>query len=384
MILLPGQIQLTTFNHILADYNRNEIREGIYSRRSQDVESALNRPAGTPEDFMALISPAAAPYLGEMAELSNLLTQKRFGKTIQLYLPLYLSNECTNHCLYCGFNHDNRIDRVVLTEDQILKEVEVIRSYGYEHILLVTGEHPAKAGMNYFRNVLELIRPYFSLISMEVQPLEEAEYRELIALGLNTVYLYQETYKRESYSRYHPKGKKADFDYRLDTPDRMGRADLHRIGLGCLLGLEDWRTDSFFTAMHLRYLQKKYWKTRYSISFPRLRPHEGRFIPPYSMTDKELVQLICAYRIFDEELDLSMSVRESKKFRDNIIRLGITSMSAGSRTEPGGYTNSMALRQFEVHDDRTPAEIATVIRKQGYDPVWKDWDVYMQESFYYD
>jgi 2-iminoacetate synthase len=367
------------FSQVLEGLNWEIEQQKIYSKTSFDVENALAKDKRSIDDFRALISPAASKYLEDMAKMSNNLTKKRFGNIMQLYLPLYLSNECTNHCVYCGFNHNNQIKRLTLNKEQILKEVDVIKSYGYEHILIVTGEHRTKAGFEYLKNAIKLIKPFFSLISLEVQPLEQAEYEELINLGLNTVYVYQETYNKTNYGLYHPKGKKSDFEYRLLCADRLGKAGIHRIGLGCLIGLEDWRTDSLFTAMHLKYLQKTYWKTKYSISFPRLRPHAGGFQPKYNMSDAELVQLIAAYRILDEELELSISVRESVKFRDNIIKLGITSMSAGSKTEPGGYAlNTQALEQFSVHDNRTAAEIEQMLIKNGYEPVWKDWDSFMQ------
>jgi 2-iminoacetate synthase len=188
--------------------------------------------------------------------------------------------------------------------------------------------------------------------------------------------VYQETYHRDEYKKHHPKGKKSNFNYRLATQDRLGQAGIYKMGLGVLIGLEDWRTDSFFCALHLDYLEKTYWQTKYSISFPRLRPFSGGLEPKVEMTDRELVQLICAYRIFDEEVELSMSTRESEKFRDNILKLGITTFSAGSKTEPGGYANDEeALEQFEISDERSPKAVAEMIKKQGYEPVWKDWDV---------
>ncbi|MBU0487943.1 MAG: 2-iminoacetate synthase ThiH [Bacteroidetes bacterium] len=367
------------FSNIIEQYSWEEIRQAIYSKTAAEVEKALSKDALEITDFMALVSPAALPYINTMAGKSQSLTQKRFGKTIQLFIPLYLSNECTNHCVYCGFNHSNNIRRVTLTEEEVLQEAEVLKSYGYEHLLLVTGEAPGRVNVEYLAGMIRLLRPHFAHISLEVHPLEQEEYCELRKYGLNTVYVYQETYHKERYGLYHPKGKKADFNYRLDTPDRLGRAEVHRIGIGSLIGLEDWRTDAVFTALHLKYLQKMYWKSKYSISFPRLRPHAGNFIPDFVISDREMVQLITAYRLYDEFVELSISVRESKKFRDNIIKLGITSMSAGSKTDPGGYSNHHhELEQFTVHDNRTPAEFAAVIREQGYEPVWKDWDEYMQ------
>ncbi|MDX5420518.1 MAG: 2-iminoacetate synthase ThiH [Hymenobacteraceae bacterium] len=364
-----------SFNAVFEKYTWDEVKQSIYAKTATDVERALSKTTRDLEDFKALVSPAAMPYLEQMAQLSHQLTQKRFGKTLQLYIPLYLSNECQNICTYCGFSLDNPMPRTTLSDEQILKEVEVIKDYGYDHVLLVTGEANRTVGVSYFKDALKLLRPYFSHISMEVQPLDQQDYEELIALGLNTVLVYQETYHQEDYKKHHPKGKKSNFQYRIETPDRLGRAGIHKIGLGVLIGLEDWRTDSFFTALHLSYLEKNYWKTKYSLSFPRLRPFSGGLPPKVEMNDRELVQLICAYRIFNEEVELSLSTRESHTFRNNAIKLGITSISAGSKTDPGGYASGVqALEQFEISDERTPSEILSMIQSQGYEAVWKDWD----------
>ena len=365
---------MTSFRKIFEQYNWKDIETGILTKTAADVETALNKSKKDIEDFKALISPAGADYLEQMALLSRHLTQKRFGKTVQMYIPMYLSNECQNICTYCGFSLHNKIKRTTLTDKQIVKEAEVIRSLGYDHILLVTGES-AEVNIDYFLHAIELIKPFFSQISMEVQPLEVDEYKKLNDAGIYAVLVYQETYHKENYKQYHTKGKKSNFNYRLETPDRLGRSGIHKIGLANLLGLEDWRTESFFTALHLNYLERTYWQTKYSVSFPRLRPAEGienKIIP---ISDKELVQLICAFRIFDEDVELSISTRESEKFRNNIIKLGITSMSAGSKTNPGGYaTEQESLEQFEINDERTPKEIETMIQQQGYEAVWKDWD----------
>ncbi len=364
------------FTQLFDTYNREEIKQSIYSKTKADVEHTLNKTTKRNlEDFKALISPAASYYLESMAQVSQQLTQKRFGKTIQLYIPLYLSNECQNICKYCGFSLDNKIKRKTLTNEEILKEAKAIKTLGYDHILLVTGEANQMVGTPYLKNAIRLLKPYFSHISIEVQPLDQYDYEELIAEGLTTVLVYQETYHREDYKIYHPKGKKSNFNYRIETPDRLGKAEIHKMGLGILIGLEDWRTDSFFTALHLNYLEKKYWRTKYSVSFPRIRPARGIIEPKVIMTDKELVQLICAYRIFNEEVELSLSTRESENFRNNIIKLGITSMSAGSKTNPGGYeVEKQSLEQFEISDERTPQEIAQLIKSNGYEAVWKDWD----------
>ncbi|MBK9732169.1 MAG: 2-iminoacetate synthase ThiH [Chitinophagaceae bacterium] len=364
------------FRNIFEQYSWDEVAERIYSMDAGDVKRALEKEGnGTPEDFMALISPAAESMLEQMAQLSHRLTLKRFGKVLQMYIPMYLSNECQNICTYCGFSFDNKIARVTLNEEQILREVEVIKKFGYDHILLVSGEANQTVGTEYFEKMIRLIRPYFSNIMLEVQPLEQDEYELLINAGVNTVLVYQETYHEENYKLYHPKGKKSNFNYRLQTPDRLGNAGVHRMGLGALLGLEDWRVDSFFTALHLDYLEKNYWKTKYSISFPRLRPAVGCQQPNHPMSDKQLVQLICAYRIFNENVELSLSTRESPVFRNHAIKLGITSISAGSKTDPGGYAGELhALEQFEISDERSPESVAAMIASQGYEPVWKDWD----------
>lgn len=365
----------TTFKDLFDTYSWEETSKSIYQKTALDVERALQNRKRTLEDFKALVSPAAAPYLEQMARLSQELTLKRFGRVMQLYVPLYLSNECNNICTYCGFSYDNKVRRKTLSRIEIMQEVAVLKKMGYDHVLLVTGEANQSVHTEYFKTVLELIRPHFSHISMEVQPLDTEDYQQLTLFGLNTVLVYQETYHREDYKKHHPKGKKSNFEYRLETPDRLGEAGIHKMGLGVLIGLEDWRTDSFFTALHLDYLEKRYWKSKYSLSFPRLRPFSGGLEPKVEMTDRELVQLICAYRLFNEEVELSISTRESTIFRDHVISLGITAMSAGSKTNPGGYAvEPGSLEQFEISDERSPEEIASMLRSKGYEPVWKDWD----------
>ncbi|MBL4578502.1 MAG: 2-iminoacetate synthase ThiH [Flavobacteriales bacterium] len=370
---------MRSFTNIFSNVDWEAATASIYSKTHQDVETALSKSARNLEDFKALISPAAGPYLEQMAQLSHQLTQKRFGKTIQLFVPMYLSNECQNICTYCGFSLDVDILRKTLDDKEILAEVAIIKAMGFDHILLVTGEANKTVGIEYFQHALELIRPHFSHISLEVQPLDEEDYALLTPFGLNTVLVYQETYHEKEYKTHHPKGKKSNFQYRLETPDRLGRAGVHKIGLGALIGLEDWRTDSFFTALHLDYLERTYWQTKYSISFPRLRPCAGGIDLKSNMSEKELVQLICAYRIFNEEVELSLSTRESESFRNNAVKLGITTMSAGSKTNPGGYANTeSSLEQFSIDDNRTPHEISSMITSNGYEPIWKDWDQVLQ------
>lgn len=367
---------MKSFNEVFEAYNWDDTKASIYNKTAADVERALRNKQRDLEDFKALISPAALPYLEDMAQISQRLTLDRFGRVIQMYIPLYLSNECNNICTYCGFSYDNKVRRRTLNPMEIMQEVAVIKGMGYDHVLLVTGEANQSVHTDYFKKVLNLISPHFAHISMEVQPLDVADYETLIPHGLNTVLVYQETYHQDDYRKHHPKGKKSNFLYRLETPDRLGQAGIHKMGLGVLIGLEDWRTDSFFTALHLSYLEKQYWQSKFSISFPRLRPFSGGLEPKVVMNDKELVQLICAYRLFNSEVELSISTRETVAFRNQVIKLGITAISAGSKTNPGGYqVEPQSLEQFEISDERSAQEIAAMIRKQGYEPIWKDWDM---------
>lgn len=348
----------------------------IYNKTAKDVERALSKEQLNVDDFMALISPAAIPFLETMAVLSRQYTMQRFGKTISLYIPLYLTNSCTNHCVYCGFNHNNPMPRVILSEEEISNEYKAIKELGsFENLLLVTGENPAKAGVAYIERALQLAKPYFSNLQIEVMPLEATDYERLTHAGLNGVICFQETYNRKNYKTYHPKGMKSKFEWRVNAFDRMGQAGLHKIGMGVLIGLEDWRTDVTMMAHHLRYLQKNYWKTKYSVNFPRMRPSEGNFQPNVVMNDRELAQLTFAMRIFDHDVDISYSTRESANFRNQMATLGVTSMSAESKTEPGGYfTYPEALEQFSVNDNRKAFQVAKDLKMLGRDPIWKDWD----------
>ncbi len=364
----------TSFKDIFDQYNWDETLSSILTKTEDDVKRALQSQKRGLEDFKALISPAARPYLETMAQMSSAITKKRFGNTIQMYAPMYLSNECQNICTYCGFSMTNKIPRRTLTDAEIIKEVDFLKSKGYNHILLVTGEANKTVGVDYINKAIQLIQSKFANITIEVQPLDQLEYEQLIESGLYAVLVYQETYHKEEYKKHHPKGKKSNFEYRLATPDRLGRAGIHKIGLGALFGLEDWRADSFFTALHLQYLQRTYWKTKYSISFPRLRPHSGGLDPKVEMTDADLVQLICAFRLLDEDVELSMSTRESEMFREHIVNLGITSISAESKTNPGGYVvEPQSLEQFEISDERPTEEVVAMLKSKGLEVVWKDW-----------
>ena len=353
-----------------------EESRAIQNKTSSEVRRALGRVrAGLDlDDLQALLSPAAVPFIEEMAQLSHQRTVERFGRTMQIFAPLYLTNVCHNVCTYCGFSAQNKIPRKILNDDEIRAEAAVLSRRGIEHVLFVTGESK-HVGRSYFSNALQILRPYFANLSMEVQPVSEGDYAALAGEGLSAVIVFQETYDPVAYARYHLKGPKADLPFRLETPDRLGRAGLKKIGLGALYGLSDWRTDAWFLGLHLRYLEKQYWKTRYSISFPRLRPHAGAEIEVSPTSERDLVQAFCAYRLFSREVELTLSTRESPRFRNHALRLGVNSMSAGARTNPGGYASELdSLEQFQVGDERSSDEVAAYLRSQGYEPVWKDWD----------
>ena len=366
------------FSEELANVSWEETKEKIYSKTEKDVLRALAKEHLRLDDFMALVSPAAQPYLETMARLSKHYTEKRFGRIMNMFIPLYLTNSCANSCVYCGFHVSNPMPRTILTEEEIVNEYKAIKRLApFENLLLVTGENPAKAGVPYLARALDLAKSYFSQLQIEVMPLKTEEYQELVTHGLNGVVCFQETYHRERYKVYHPRGMKSDFEWRVNGFDRMGQAGVHKIGLGVLIGLEDWRTDVTMMAMHLRYLEKHYWKTQYSVNFPRMRMAEnGGFQPNVVMSDRELAQVTFAMRLFDHDVDISYSTREAPHVRDHMATLGVTTMSAESRTEPGGYYSyPQALEQFHVSDERTAVQVEQALRAVGREVVWKNWDV---------
>ncbi len=366
------------FSEELLKYDWDDTTAAIAAKTASDVEHALQKEHCDVDDFMALISPAAEPYLEQMAQLSRKYTEARFGRTMSMFIPLYITNSCTNSCIYCGFHVANKMRRTILTPDEIVQEYKAIKRLGpFENLLIVTGENPAKAGVPYLAKALDLAKPFFANLKIEVMPLATEEYEELTHHGMNGVICFQETYHRENYKTYHPRGMKSNFEWRVNGFDRMGMAGVHSIGMGVLIGLEkEWRTDLTMMARHLRYLQKHYWRTKYSVNFPRMCPAEnGGFQPNCIMTDRELAQLTFAMRIFDHDVDISYSTRERADYRDHMATLGVTTMSAGSKTEPGGYfTYPQALEQFEVSDPRTVDEVVAGLKRVGVEPVWKDWD----------
>jgi 2-iminoacetate synthase len=371
-----------TIHEILAanklDRKNDAMLSAMDSVTAEDVQLALAQPPGTYDlkRLITLLSPAAADCLEQMATQAQQLTVQRFGRTIQLYAPLYVSNFCINNCLYCGYNTSNKFKRTRLTVDQAVADADIIAAEGFRHILLVSGEDTKQISPEYFAQLADKLKKNFSSISVEIYPMDTPGYKQLFGAGLDGVTLYQETYDRETYKKYHIAGPKSDYDARLDAHDRMASAGMRRLGLGFLLGLSDWRLETLAMAEHGAYLMKKYWRAQVSFSFPRLRPavnveHDFKHL----VSDPQLVQMMLALRLCFADAGLVLSTRESASFRDNLLNLCITRISAGSKTNPGGYTDSdQSTEQFQIDDDRSPAQIADIINASGKQAVWKDWD----------
>jgi 2-iminoacetate synthase len=347
-----------------------------------DVTRALGRRAGERDlwDLAALLSPAASARIEEIARAANRLTVRRFGKTIHMYAPVYLSNECLTTCTYCGFAKDLDIVRKTLSVAEAVGEARALADRGFRHLLLLTGEHQRNTGVEFLEQMLRALSRVVPQLSIEVQVWSEDEYRRLAAAGCDGVVIYQETYDRDTYARFHLAGRKRDYEWRLGGPERAGRAGIRRLGVGALLGLhEPWRSDAIATAAHARFLIKRFWRSEVSVSLPRVRPSASGFLPAGGIDDRELAQLVCALRLFLPDAGIVGSSREAAGFRDSLVPLGITHTSAGSHTEPGGYTHpGEAEGQFEVNDTRSPAEVAAALADRGYDVVWKDWDAAMR------
>lgn len=347
----------------------------------KNVEQVLNRETLKTDDFLVLLSPAAEYYMEEMAQKAHRLTVQQFGKVIQIYTPMYLSNFCTNHCLYCGFSNKNNIARKQLSLEEVEKEAAAIAQTGLKHILILTGGARKIATPEYIKNCVNIISKYFKSICIEIYALEAEEYAELIEAGVDGITIYQETYNTKRYKELHPKGPKQDFLYRLDTPDRACKADIRSVNIGALLGLDDWRREAFLTGLHARYIQHYFPQVELSISLPRIKPHEGNFQPSHVVTDKNFVQIMLAFRLFLPRAGITISTRESAILRDNIIRLGVTKMSAGSSTKVGGWTSgNKDTGQFDISDHRTVKEIKEQIARLGYQPVFKDWQPIFEEA----
>lgn len=347
----------------------------IATRSEADVQRALHVSDLSINDLAALLSPRADDSLEFMATRAQAITQQRFGRVIQIYAPLYLSNYCTNRCLYCGFSAENRIRRRCLTLAEVEEEAILLKNRGVNHLLLVSGEAPTVMGVDFVEAVAQRLKNRFASLSIEIQPLSEEEYARLFATGITSVAVYQETYDPALYQRLHLSGKKSDYGYRLATPARAAAAGMREVGIGALLGLGDWRVEGLALGLHLAWLRKRFWRTGLTVSFPRIRPAEGGFQALVPVSERNLTQLIFALRLFDHNVGLLLSTREEARYRNGMIGLGPTRYSAGSCTAPGGYAqDDDSDEQFSVDDQRTIAEVCAAIHGQGFDPVRKDWD----------
>lgn len=347
--------------------------------------------------FAMLLGPKSDAEFESMAQQSQTLTRRNFGKAIRLFAPLYLSNECINSCAYCGFSRENAILRVTLEIDAVVKEAQHLAQEGFRQILLVAGEHPKFVSSGYLEQCVRTLVPEIPGIALEVAPMETEDYARFVAAGAEGLVVYQETYDRATYAELHTAGPKKDYDWRLASPERAYAAGFRRIGIGALFGLCDWRSEALALAAHLERLLRTCWKAQFTVSLPRLRPCAGEFQPRFNLPDREFVQIICALRICFPHVGIVLSTREQPDFRDALLPLGVTMMSAGSHTEPGGYTGqgrddlhltvggrkvvppnqqngALATEQFSIADERSPAEVADLLRSRGFEPVWKDWD----------
>jgi 2-iminoacetate synthase len=391
-----------SFAHEFSSLRMQSLADQSLKATDAAVAQSLRARRPTLQDFACLISPAAANELETLGLRSAVLTRQRFGKVIRLFAPLYLSNECINNCRYCGFSRDNPILRVTLAIDEVVREAQALKAGGFRNVLLVAGEHPKFVSSGYLRECVAALHPELPSISLEVGPMETDAYRPLVEAGAEGLVVYQETYERATYAAMHTAGPKRDSDWRLDTAERAYAAGFRRLGIGALFGLADWRFEAISLAAHAEYLLRHCWKAQLTVSLPRLRPCAGDFEPTHAISDRELVQLLCALRLFLPDVGIVLSTREPAQLRNGLIPLGVTMISAGSHTEPGGYTgagrehlhttergrivpltenssewaieNRRATGQFDIADERSPQEVAAAVAKLGLEPVWKDWD----------
>ncbi|BBD08194.1 2-iminoacetate synthase ThiH [Desulfovibrio ferrophilus] len=356
------------------ELDRQPLGDMIRNFGENAVLRALDKPTLSSEDYMALLSPAAEPHLEAMAQAAHKRTLQHFGRTIQLFTPLYLANHCSNHCVYCGFNARNDIPRSQLSMDELRVEAEAIAATGLKHLLILTGEAPNKAGVDYLEEAVTVLAPIFPSVSIEVFPMDEADYVRLIGAGVDGLTVFQETYNKELYEKLHPAGPKRVYDYRLEAPDRGCRAGMRVVNIGGLLGLDDWRRESFMTGMHAAHLLHAYPGVDIAVSLPRMRPHTGAFQPAHIVDDRQLVQIMTALRLFLPRVSITISTREAPEFRDNILPLGVTRMSAGVTTAVGGHTKGNDTAQFDISDPRSVDEMCSALKTRGYQPVFKDWE----------
>jgi 2-iminoacetate synthase len=375
------------FSEVFSDLPIDSLEQASVGASTDAVDRILNNGRiRNLEEFALMLSPAASGRLEDLSRLSQQTTRRHFGKVVRLFAPLYLSNECVNICKYCGFSRNNPIPRITLPVEKVGQEASLLARQGFRSLLLVAGEHPKFVSGNYIQNCIRQCLRHMPSILIEIAPMETEGYQPIVNAGSEGVVVYQETYDRETYREMHPHGPKKNFDWRLDSVERGYEAGFRRLGIGALFGLYDWRHEALALAAHAQHLSRKCCNAQLSISFPRMRPAAGEFEPKtrHLLGDRDLVQLVVALRIFLPHAAFVLSTRESPQFRDGIFPLGITNMSAGSSTEPGAYSDyetstwkprrNQPGEQFHIADERSPSEIAQLLRGKGYEPVWKDFD----------
>jgi len=363
-----------SFYDVLKGVDMDAVASRIEAASEADVLRAIGRERPTREDFLALLSPAAVPHLEAMAQRAHQLTVQHFGRAIHLFTPLYLANHCVNRCVYCGFNTHNAIPRRQLSLEEVEEEARCIAATGLRHILLLTGEAPKTSSVEYMADCARVLAKYFASISVEVYPLDREGYEKLLAAGIDGMTMFQEVYDEQAYLPLHPGGPKRNYRFRLEAPDRACAAGFRQVGIGALLGLNGWREEAFCTGLHADYLQHAYPDVEVSVSVPRMRPHTGAFQPKVTVSDRDLVQYITALRLFMPRAGITVSSRERAGLRDNLLRLGVTRMSAGVSTSVGGRaTGQQDPGQFEISDERSVDEMAAMFAASGYQPVYKDW-----------
>jgi len=365
---------LSFYNRYL-QYKNFDFEKFAASVTEKKISTILAKKKIDKLDFLSLLSPCASGQLEKIAQLAHKLTISHFGRIVFLFAPLYISDFCTNQCLYCGFSAKNKIVRKHLSFEEIEEEAGKVAETGIKHILLLTGDAPKIATINYISGAVKILTKYFDSIGIEIYALTRNEYKKLIAEGVDSLSIYQETYSEKLYSELHPNGYKKDYRFRLDAPERASIEKMRSINIGALLGLDDPIKDAFFAGLHADYIQNKYPDTEVSISMPRIRPHTGNFIVKHPVNDKAFVQIMTAFRIFMPRVGITVSTRESKQFRNNIIKLGVTKMSAGSSTSVGGYAQKNSnTGQFDISDTRSVKEMEKAISALGYQGVYKDWE----------
>lgn len=366
-----------SYYQIYSKYKNLSLERLFDDIQPSDVTRAINSNEQSENQLLALLSPEAEDFLEDMAQASHRLTAMNFGKTIQLYTPMYLSNYCDNNCAYCGFNTENPLGRKKLSLEEVEKEAAFISSSGLEHILILTGDSRKDSPISYIKDCLKILKKHFISISIEIYALNQDEYQELADEGVDGLTIYQETYNETVYDRLHISGPKKDYLFRLDASERAAKARMRNVNIGVLLGLGNWRQDAFFLGLHAKYLQDKFPDVEIGAAIPRLRPYAGNFKATGKINDKNVVQIITALRIFLPRLGITLSTRESSNLRENLLPLGITRMSAGSSTRVGGHTiespEESNLAQFEISDTRSVQEIKDMLKEKGYQPVLKDW-----------